>query len=239
MSVSFNFFFPLLGSVLCASSLIAEEKLLFQDDFERSESDDSKEEIGKGWSSNSVKRAKGNKQVDLKDGAMHITFHPEADHAVSVVHPAGFRDGRVALRFMLPNKEDSLKLNFADLKFKEVHAGHLCAATVYTNGVQLEDLKEGRMAKEVREAAKEKRLTTAQKKLIQSKKKRFKKEIAPGKWHEMEVKIVGDVMTVKINGEEVGRFASAGIAHPSKRTLRLGIPRKAIVDDLKIYQSGH
>ncbi|NJP06230.1 MAG: 3-deoxy-7-phosphoheptulonate synthase, partial [Chloroflexaceae bacterium] len=39
--------------------------------------------------------AQGNKQVDLKDGAMHITFHPVADHAVSVTHPAEFVDGTV------------------------------------------------------------------------------------------------------------------------------------------------
>ncbi|MDB4504855.1 hypothetical protein N9240_02910, partial [Akkermansiaceae bacterium] len=78
----------LLAGFLLPLSLFADEKatLLFADDFERSESDDSKEEIGKGWNSNSAKRAKGNKQVDLKDGAMHITFHPEADHAVSVTH---------------------------------------------------------------------------------------------------------------------------------------------------------
>ena len=86
-----------LSAFLLPLSLAANEKdtLIFEDDFERNESDDTKEEIGNGWSSNSVKRAKGNKQVDLKDGAMHITFHPVADHAVSVVHPAEFTDGRI------------------------------------------------------------------------------------------------------------------------------------------------
>jgi hypothetical protein len=57
----------LFVALLCPISGTAEEKLIFEDDFERSESDDSKEEIGNGWTSNSAKRAKGNKQVDLKE----------------------------------------------------------------------------------------------------------------------------------------------------------------------------
>ena len=48
----------------------AQERLIFEDDFEREEADNSKEEIGKGWSSNSKKRAKGNKQVDLNNSSM-------------------------------------------------------------------------------------------------------------------------------------------------------------------------
>ena len=102
----------LFVALLCPISGTAEEKLIFEDDFERSESDDSKEEIGTGWTSNSAKRAKGNKQVDLKDGAMHITFHPAADHAVSVVHPVEFQNGKVSLRFQLPSEKDS-RLSFS------------------------------------------------------------------------------------------------------------------------------
>jgi hypothetical protein len=97
----------IFASLLFPLASIAEEKatLIFEDDFEREEKDNSKEEIGKGWTSNSKKRAKGNKQVDLKNGAMHITFHPIADHAVSVVHPIEFQDGRVTLRFKLQLKK--------------------------------------------------------------------------------------------------------------------------------------
>jgi hypothetical protein len=38
-----------------------------------------------------VSRAKGNKQVDLRNGAMDIFLSPEADHAVSVTHPMQFQ----------------------------------------------------------------------------------------------------------------------------------------------------
>ena len=78
--------------ILCATftpSVIAQtaaatsvEKLLIQDDFEREESDPEKEEVGNGWGTNSRSRAKGVKQVDLVDGAMHITRADVADHGV-------------------------------------------------------------------------------------------------------------------------------------------------------------
>ncbi|MDC0302816.1 LamG domain-containing protein [bacterium] len=189
----------------------------------------------KGWSSNSKKRAKGNKQVDLKDGAMHITFHPVADHAVSVVHPAEFQDGRVTLRFKLPTDNDSLGLNFADLKFKEVHAGHLCMTKISTKNVQINDLKTGNMKLAIRTARQNKTITPEQQEMLKNKTKRFPNKIEAGKWHTLSVTIKGQTMTVFINDKEVGSFTSEGIAHPTKRTLRVAVPKKAIIDDLKIY----
>lgn len=226
-----------LSAFLLPLSLAANEKetLIFEDDFERNESDDTKEEIGNGWSSNSVKRAKGNKQVDLKDGAMHITFHPVADHAVSVVHPAEFTDGRITLRFKLPTAADSLGLNFADLKYKKVHAGHLCMTKIGTKNVEIKDLKTGVMDLATRKARLDKTLTPEQTQKLKSKTKRFPHKLSAGEWHSLEVLIKDDNMTVTINDNKVGSFSSEGIAHPTKRTLRVAVPKKAIIDDLKIY----
>ena len=230
----------LFAFLLFPLASLGEEKatLIFEDDFERTESDDSKEEIGKGWSSNSKKRAKGNKQVDLKDGAMHITFHPVADHAVSVVHPAEFRDGRITLRFKLPTEKDSLGLNFADLKFKEVHAGHLCMTKITTKNVQINDLKTGNMKLAIRKARQDKTITLEQQKMLKTKTIRFANKLEAAEWHSLSVTIRGETLTVVINDKEVGSFTSEGIAHPTKRTLRVAVPGKAIIDDLKIYSLG-
>lgn len=224
-------------ALLCPFTSMADEKtsLIFEDDFERTESDDTKEEIGKGWSSNSKKRAQGNKQVDLKDGAMHITFHPVADHAVSVVHPAEFTDGKVTLRFKLPTTSDSLGLNFADLKFKEVHAGHLCMTKISTTNVQISDLKTGNMDLAMRKARQEKTVTPEQIKLLKTKTKKFPHKLDAGQWYFLVVVIRGDTMTVAIDDRTIGSFSSEGIAHPTKRTLRIAVPKQAIIDDLKIY----
>ena len=45
-------------------------------------------------------------------------------------------------------------------------------------------------------------------------------------------------MTVTINEKKVGSFSSEGIAHPTKRALRVAVPKKVIIDDLKIYSLG-
>ncbi|EMI46357.1 putative secreted protein [Rhodopirellula sp. SWK7] len=209
--------------------------LLFQDQFDRSESQEDTEEIGNGWNSNSQKRAKGNKQVDLRDGAMYIYLHPAADHAVSVTHPAEFRNGLVSLRFMLEGEQDSLGLNFADLKFKGVHAGHLFVAKITTQYVQIDDLKTGRMANEYYELKKAKKLTQVMKSELESKTKRFPNKLETGKWYDLAVRIEDAIISVSIDGSPVGSFQSEGIAHPTKRLLRLAVPKNAVVDDVKIY----
>ncbi len=210
--------------------------LIFKDGFDRSESQEQKDEPGNGWGTNSASRANGAKQVDLRDGAMHIFIHESADHGVSVRHDAEFTDGAVGLSFKLEDPRDSLGLNFADLKFKEVHAGHLFAAKVSPKQVLLQDLKTGAMDLEIRDARKAKTLTKEQKTMLASKQKKLPHEVKIGEWHDLHVQIEGDVMTVSIDGEEIGSLRSEGIAHPTKRTLRLAVPRNAVVDDVKIWR---
>ncbi len=117
--------FAILVTTSCADDA-PHGTLIFADDFNRAESQELVDEPGKGWKTNSRSRAKGNKQVDLKDGALHIFIHQEADHGVSVVHDAGFRDGAVQLRFKLESEGDSLGLNFADLKCKDLPTPATC-----------------------------------------------------------------------------------------------------------------
>ena len=212
-------------------------ELIFQDDFERTESQEQKDEPGNGWGTNSKTRAKGNKQVDLRDGAMFIYIHAEADHGVSVTQPMQFTDGAVGLRFMLEHPQDSLGLNFADLEFKEVHAGHLFAATVTPKSVKLQDLKTGNMRLDIREARTAKKpLTAEQEAAMKGKDKTFPASVEVGKWHDLLVKVEGEEISATIDGKLVGSFKSPGIAHPTKRLLRLAVNRNAVVDDVKIWR---
>lgn len=219
------------------SALLAGERgtLIFEDDFSRNESQETTDEIGKGWGSNSKTRAGGHKQVDLKDGAMHISMHPTADHAVSVTHPAEFRDGSVELRFMLEQEKDTLGLDFADLQFKEVHAGHLFKVDVGIKRLIVDDSKTGGMNMKFYDAKKAKTLTPEQQKIIASMKKTFPVKLETGKWYGLLVAIKGDNVSVSIDGKEVASVSSEGFAHPTKRMLRLSVPRQAVVDDVKIF----
>ena len=209
--------------------------LIFEDDFNRNESQETTDEIGKGWGSNSKTRAKGNKQVDLKDGAMHIKMHAEADHAVSVTHGAEFCDGAVELRFMLEDEKDTLGLDFADLQCKEVHAGHLFKVDAGTKQVVFNDMKTGSMNLKFEEAKKAKTLTEEQKKFLATTSKRFPVQLQAGKWYTLLVTITGDTVIASIDGKSVGTFSSAGFSHPTKRMLRLSVPKAAVVDDVKIF----
>ena len=232
-----TFTFLVLSSCLITSDLFADAQgtLIFEDDFNRNESQEDKDEIGNGWGSNSAKRAKGNKQVDLKDGAMYIYLHKDADHGVSVTHPAEFKNGSVELRFMLENEKDTLGLNFADLQYKKVWAGHLFKVIVGVKQTELTDLKTGVMDLKTRELRQAKKLTKTQQADLKTKTKKFPNKLETGKWYTVLATINGDTLTVSIDGKEVGSFSSDGIAHPTKRMLRLSIHRNVVVDDLKIY----
>jgi hypothetical protein len=216
-------------------SAVEHGRLIFEDSFDRNESQEATDELGKGWGTNSKARAKGNKQVDLKDGAMYITTHAEADHAVSVTHEAVFTDGAVELRFMLENEQDTLGLDFADLGFKEVHAGHLFKVDVGTKKVFIDDMKTGGMNMKFYDAKKAKTLTKEQQQFINSMKKGFPAKLKAGQWHTLLVTIKGDTVTASIDGREAATATSAGFAHPTKKMLRLSVPKSAVVDDVKIW----
>lgn len=236
MKTSLTFTVSFLFAV---GSLAAENngKVVFEDAFERNESQETTDEPGNGWGTNSKSRAKGHKQVDLRDGAMYIFTHAEADHAASVTHPAEFTHGTVRMRFMLEDERDSLGLNFADLQCKEVHAGHLFAARISVKDVLLQDLKTGNMRLDIREARLAKQpLTAEQQAALQGKSRTTSHRLTVGKWYEVEATIKGDQLSVAIDGQRIASLASPGIAHPTKRMLRLAVPRNAVVDDVKIWQ---
>ncbi len=231
---------PLALSLAVLSLVLAADvpgQLIFQDDFSRSDNGSAADAPGNGWSTNSKARAKGHKQVDIRDGAMYITINAEADHAVTVQHAAEFTNGSVTLRFMLADPRDSLGLDFADPACKEVHAGHLLAARVAAKQVLLQDLKTGAMRNDIHEARQAKqKLTADQEQALKGKQKAVPLPISVGQWHDLLVSIVGDTLSVSVDGKFVGELKSPGIAHPTKKLLRLAVPRNAVVDDLRIWR---
>ena len=206
---------------------------VFSDDFSRDEATPGKEDIGNGWTSNSAWRAKGHQQVDLIDGVMHITKHAEADHGVAIFHNAEFQDGIVELRFKL-GEGDDLGVDFVDRELKTVHAGHLCIARVTNKAVTLTDSKTGGMNNEIRERREKGDKSPELAALLKTKTKSFKLDLKPNEWHTMNIKIVGDQMTVRIDDQETGSFSSEGIAHPTKRMITLAVNKSADVDDVKV-----
>lgn len=211
-------------------------ELQFSDQFERDESVPGKEEVGEGWTTNSPWRADGNQQVDLVDGAIHITRYPTADHGVAVFHPVDFEDGAVELRFHL-RKGDQLGIDFADKQLKTVHAGHLFIVKVTPTSLILQDSKTGQMNLKNRERIAASDKSPELKKLLDSKRFKAPLNLTPDKWYTLLMQVQGDTLTVSIDGKQVGQFKSEGIAHPTKRHISLAVPKEAWVDDVKIWKA--
>lgn len=220
-------------AIALQTQVFAESTVLFSDDFNRTPENPSVEKVGKGWTTNSKSRAKGNQQAFLKDNALYMERHAVADHGVSTVQDVEFQNATIAMRFKLGAKDD-LGINIADMNEKSVHAGHLCMAKVMLNKVEITDLKTGRMLLERRTRNLAKALTEEDKAIIKEKTKTIPIKLAADQWHDLSVTIAGDVMSVMIDGETIGQFQSEGIAHPTKRRLRLAVNKAAWVDDVMI-----
>lgn len=234
--------FPaIIGLLTCslALPLIAEENLgtlVFSDDFARSETQELKDEPGNGWNTSSSWSAKGNKEVDLVDGALYIYIHPEAIHAVDVGHAFAFIDGTATMRFKFHEEKDTLNLNFADLSYKEVHAGHICQTVFGTKQTTFVDYKTGGMLLKYYDARKAKTLSKEDEEMLKTKQKSVPYDISINEWHALKVTIVGDTMTAAVDGKTIGSFSSPGIAHESKQVLRLLVSNKVTIDDVKYYK---
>ncbi|TYA74366.1 hypothetical protein [Seonamhaeicola marinus] len=211
--------------------------LIFSDAFERSESQELKDELGNNWTTSSDKTAKGHKQVDIRNGHVHIYIHEEANHAVSVRHEMGFKDGAIGIDFKLDHKDDVLVLNIADPSCKSVHAGHIINVKIKANTVEIYDLKTGIFNLDIKRARKEKSLTESQKALLKTKVKRIPNTLKLNDWHTAFVKIEGDTLWVYIDAIEIGRFSSDGINHHAKDLLRILVPRKVTVDNLNVWKN--
>ena len=214
----------------------AQEKLkpVFADSFDRVEEDDSKEQVGKGWRTNSKKRAKGAKQVDLNEGVLSVSISDQADHAVTVVHDESFKNCKISLRFKLGAK-DSLGVNFNDKMLKTTHAGHVCATKITLNRLWISDDKLGRFE-----------INRYKRKKAGAKLAEIKKEVAPYEmsqkialkpdtWHTLVVIIEGDIMTTIVNDKIKLTHQSKGFDHPTKSNFAFSVPRKVQIDDVKMW----
>ena len=101
----------------------------------------------------------------------------------------------------------------------------------------MQDLKTGNMRLDIHTArtAKQK-LSDEQQQALKGKDKIFRQPTKVGQWHDLLVKVAGDELSVTLDGQPVGSFRSPGMAHPTKRMLRLAVPRHAVVDDVKIWR---
>ena len=226
-----------------ASWLQTKGTLLFHDAFEREETDTGLKGIGNGWESATADRVPQIKQADLDAGIMKIaSATKEAGHAAHIHHDAGFADGGVIVRFKFPglNKAENLQLGFVDRELKDVHAGHLCYATLSQTDLSLSDRKTGSMnlaikKKRADDAAAKKKPDPALEAMLKTKTLAtpFK---ADTEWHILTLVTEGDEMRFTLDGKPLAAHRSEGYAHDMKRWFSFLANSTVWIDDVKIYQ---
>ena len=107
-------------------------------------------------------------------------------------------------------------------------------ARIKPTSLEIVDLKTGRMRKEIHEKNKAKKLTKVEKKQVATKSSIIPINLKTDAWHDLEIAIKADTMVVKIDGRQVGSMSSSGIAHETKRRIRLAVNSEAWVDDMTV-----
>lgn len=186
-------------------------ELIFEDDFSGSEF---KAEWGHYKS-----------KSEIKDGVLIGKTIDIDDHAgVDSIRFEGRRDMEVSVRFRFGGyKAHSFNVWFDDKDYAGSHAGHICNVSISPVNGTISDAKTGTMANEIYEKKKFGELDEATKALLETKKVDFRVPLLESRdqWHELLVRTIGDTVTVKVDGEEIGTLKSEGIAHETKSVVSL------------------
>lgn len=195
--------------------------LLFSDSFERDNLGDWKQIIP-GF------------KVD--DGVL-VAAQEKADHgSVGRVY-IPMTDVVMSFRFRLAGSP-RFNVVFDDKNYKGSHAGHICRVAVARKQVRLGDDKEGIMRNDIFKMRRDPTQKQAAEKLLKGRGTSVKVNLTDDQWHSMMISIVGDVMRVSLDNEEIGTLKSPGLAHPSKESVHFTVSGKeAHFDDVKIWKA--
>jgi hypothetical protein len=209
--------------------------LVFEDQFDRVESQELTEELGNGWATSSDLHAQGNKQADLRDGYLFIQTRADAVHTVTVKQAFAFKDGTIEMKVKFNDERDALRINLCDYDEKSSGA-HLADAVIKKNQVRLEDLKTGHANLNVQAARRKNALSDKQEKELRAKTKEAPCPLSIDEWHQVFITVSGDRISCTIDGKEVGSLRSPGIAHETKTFVRLLVPNSICIDDVRFWR---
>ncbi|MBI1313174.1 DUF1080 domain-containing protein [bacterium] len=196
--------------------------VLFEDDFSGTEL---KKEWG-SWKSESV----------VRDGVLVGITPKDADHpSVNSIKLPPLSDLEIAVSFKFAGSK-RFNIMIRDLDYKGSHAGHICHVGVNHDSVVLYDGKTGIFLKEIRDKRQAgTKLDQATQDMLKTKQSWNKVEMDPEKWHDLVIRIEGDVMKTWIDGKLSGTLKSEGIAHPTKSNMNITtVDREVLYDNFSI-----
>lgn len=217
---------------------IAKKKeLLFSDDFEKSATAPAKE-----WHKvvptfvfeNGVLKGTQtrDKTVPAEGGKPAVTPHPAVE-GLNV--PT--KDCVVEVRVNLAGA-NLVDVEWDDRKYEGSHYGHLCRAQLKTTGVTLLDEREGSQNEKINAMKKDPSKKAEVAAALKGHSATFPGKYEQNKWYTLVVEIVGDEMRVTVDGKPAGYLKSAGIGHPTKSKIELGVAGKdGLFDDIKVWNA--
>ncbi|MDA7921414.1 DUF1080 domain-containing protein [Verrucomicrobiales bacterium] len=184
------------------------ETVLFEDDFEDASL---KKEWG-SWKSESL----------IRDGVLVGITPKTADHpSVNTVKLPPLSDLEVAVSFKFAGS-NKFNIMFRDLDYEGSHAGHICHVVVGAQSIDLVDGKTGQFLKSIRDLRKAGiKPDAATLELLKTKVSHNEISIDSTTWHDLVIRIEGDVIKVWIDGELAGTLKSEGIAHTTKSNMNI------------------
>ena len=193
---------------------------LFADDFNRAE-------LGPSW-------RVGTPEFVIKDGIL-LANQTKPHSAVGMVRIEA-RDVLVECRFRMGGAR-SINAVFNDRDYKEGHAGHIARVSLLPGRIFIADDKE-RLRHEIEEMSKDPAKKAAAAKLTAGRTKGFPTKIDPAQWHQLQITLIGDELSVSLDGKPVGSLKSSGIAHPVKSDFYFAVSgTDARFDDLRIMNA--
>lgn len=200
------------------------ERELFNDRFNG-------DQLGKHWRTH---------WADLKvgDGVLVVGQAKDADHGAVLDTLVDFADVDLSFRFRFVGGRQ-FNVVIDDRNYKGSHAGHICRVVVRPDSIQLGDDKTGIMEKEIFAMRRDPKRKAAADKLLVGKSKRFPVKLQDGEWHSLQVKIVGEELSVRLDGRSVGSLRSVGIGHGTKTDFGFTVPGRWVhFDDVRATQVG-
>ena len=160
----------------------------------------------------------------IEDGVLIGKSIDVNDHGgVDAIRFEGRQDVEFSVKFRFAGPEaERFNVWFDDKTLTAAHAGHVCNVTVSPTSVTITDAKTGNMENSIYEMKKSAAgLDDATKELLATKTKRFEVDFEKDKdeWHDLLIQTKGEVITVSIDGKEVGSFESEGNAHETKASV--------------------
>ncbi|NLT71359.1 MAG: hypothetical protein GXX91_11790 [Verrucomicrobiaceae bacterium] len=185
-------------------------ELIFEDDF-------SEDEFDERWS-----HYKSESIVD--DGVLVGKTIDINDHAgVDAIRFEGRRDLEVSVKFNFAGESaERFNIWLDDKDYKGSHAGHISSIVISPTGGSISDAKTGNFENAIYEKRKGGgTLNEETQEMLKKKTAHFRLDIDREEWHTLLIRTKGDLVTVSINGYEIGKLKSEGLAHPTKSLVSL------------------